>query len=147
MSADDGLRKLIQKHLPRSTGFIFSPLETGGTHNGIPDLYWAHKEGENGWLECKATTGWAVEVRPHQVSWCMTHVAAGVRVVVAIRARGVGSAAGKGDSLWLVKGAAIKELQDQGLRLPEEYVLGRWYGDPKTWDWGAVGAILNGQQS
>lgn len=141
--ADDGLRAVIQKHLIPRSRWLFTVLETGGTHNGVPDTHWVDAQSQTeGWIETKATTGWSVEVRPHQVSWIAPRVAAGVRVVVAVRARGVGSANGKGDALWLIQGAAVKELQEHGLRLPEEYVLGRWYGDPRTWDWGAVGVIL-----
>lgn len=143
--ADDGLRALLKKHLPRKSGFIWTFLETGGTHSGVPDSYWAHPEDRtSGWIECKATKGWAVEVRPHQVAWCTQHYAAGVRTHVAVRARGQGSAAGHGDSLWLLRGDCLAALEELGLEaLPHEYVLGRWYGDPRTWDWATVGRLLS----
>ena len=141
--ADDGLRALFQKHLPRLRGFMWTVMETGGTHSGVPDSYWVHEpSASHGWIESKATTGWTVEVRPHQVSWIYPRVRAGVRVVVAVRARGKGSSKGYGDSLWLIDGAAIKELQEYGLQLPEEFVLGSWFGGPSSWDWDKIERLL-----
>lgn len=137
--ADDGLRALLQKHLPRSR-YLWTVVETGGTHSGVPDSYYVDREGDGamGWIESKATDGWAVEVRPHQVAWIRTHVEAGVRVLVAVRARGKGSSNGLGDALWIIKGNGIEALQEQGLRLAEEHVLLRCYGAPRSWDWLAV---------
>lgn len=145
--ADDGLRKEIQKGLPKPD-WEWTVVETGGTTDGVPDSHWAHPTSRtSGWIECKATDGWAVEVRPHQAGWISRHVRAGVRCVVAVRARGAGSSGGAGDSLWLVRGSAVKELQELGLRdLPEWAVLGKWCGPPRSWDWGAVGRILIGAQ-
>jgi hypothetical protein len=145
MKADDGLRKLLHTHLPRSAGFLWTAVETGGTHNGVPDSHWVNANTRSsGWIESKATDGWAVEVRPHQVSWIVPRVAAGERVTIAIRAKGKGSADGRGDSLWLVRGSAVKELQELGLKLPGWAILGIWYGPPKEWDWAAVSAIITG---
>lgn len=141
--ADDGLRNLLKKHLPRPAGFIWTFLETGGTHSGVPDSFWANPITRNsGWIECKATKGWSVEVRPHQVSWCSQHHAAGARVHVAVRARGVGSSDGRGDSLWILRGDCLAELQEHGLHLAPEYVLGVFYGEPKKWPWATITDIL-----
>lgn len=140
--ADDGLRKLFQTHLPRPS-WLWTPLETGGTHNGVPDSHYRHTVTRaSGFLEVKATEGWAVTVRPHQVSWIRSHVDAGERVLVGVRARGAGSANGLGDALWLLHGDCIEELQEHGLKLPESFVLGRWYGGPRTWDWAAITRLL-----
>lgn len=140
--ADDGLRAELQKFLPRSI-WQWTVVETGGTTSGVPDSHYVHKDRRvSGWIECKATDGWAVEVRPHQVSWIGPRVAAGERVTLAVRARGKGSSNGYGDSLWLIRGSAVRELQELGLKLPGWAVLGTWYGAPRTWDWDAIGKIL-----
>lgn len=141
--ADDGLRALFTKNLPGDV-WECTPIETGGTVSGVPDTFWKCKDPQaSGWTEHKATTGWAVGVRPHQIGWIGRHVAAGVRVTVAVRARGIGSAAGHGDSLWLLRGECINHLAQYGLRdLPEAWILGRWYGGPRSWDWGVVARAL-----
>lgn len=145
--ADDGLRKVLQKHLPKPL-WDWTVIETGATHQGVPDSYYTCRSNAgvpgrpDGWVECKATDGWAVKVEPHQVGWLQRHAAAGVRCTVATRARGVGSAAGHGDGLWLTQGAAAAELQDRGLQLDGQHVLGVWYGPPASWDWSAIRDIL-----
>ena len=140
--ADDGLRALLQRYLPKPE-WRWTPVESGGTHGGIPDSYYLHRLARaDGWAECKRTSGWMVEMRPHQVQFLQTHAAAGVRCHVAVRARGTGSSRGKGDSLWLVRGAAAGELLEHGLRLDPAHVVGVWYGPPATWGWDAVAAAL-----
>lgn len=142
MKADDGLRKILHTNLPRPS-WLWTPIETGGTISGVPDSHFVHVgRMVSGWVESKATDGWAVEVRPHQVSWTVPRVAAGERVTIAVRAKGKGSANGHGDSLWLIRGSAVAELQELGLKLPGEAVLGIWYGAPRYWDWNAVAAII-----
>ncbi len=137
--ADGGLRRLIQTKLISPPDWRATPVETGGTVDGVPDLYWAHKPTrQSGWIECKKTDGWSVEMRPHQISWLAWHANHGVRCSVAIWAKGVGSTKGLGDALWLVKGSGADNLALQGLRLSSTHVLGVWYGPPKTWDWTAI---------
>lgn len=161
--ADDGLRSILQKFLPKPE-WDWTVIETGSTHQGVPDSYYTHRERElidvsildpriraktsgipgrpDGWVECKATDGWAVKVEPHQVRWLMRHAAAGVRCTVAVRARGVHSSRGTGDALWIVQGGAADILQAEGLKLPAEHVLLTCFGPPESWDWRAVGALL-----
>ncbi len=141
--ADGGLRKELTRWLPKPD-WEWTAIETGGTLAGVPDSFWVNKTVRvSGWVECKHTDGWAVEVRPHQVGWCSRHAAAGVRVTIAIRAQGKGSSGGAGDSLWLVRGSAVKELQELGLEgLPSWAVLGMWKGPPRSWEWAEIGAIL-----
>src|SRR5690606_7994478 len=113
--ADNGLRALVHKHL--RPVFTMTAIETGGTTDGVPDTYWAHRGRHlHGWLEHKATDGWAVSFRPHQLGWAQQHMDAGVRYHIAIRAKGVGASAGSGDSLWLVHGAALPVLATGGLQ-------------------------------
>jgi len=141
--ADGGLRAEVQRWL-RKPDWMWTPIETGGTHSGVPDSYWTHPASRtSGWVEHKATDGWAVEVRPHQAGWIGRHVRAGVRVHIAVRARGVGSSGGAGDSLWLIRGSAVSELQELGLeRLPSWAVLGVWRGPPREWAWAEIAAEL-----
>lgn len=161
--ADDGLRAILQKFLPKPD-WDWTVIETGSTHQGVPDSYYTHRDREvidyslmdpkvaaqlrgipgrpDGWVECKATDGWAVKVEPHQVRWLKRHAAAGVRCTLAVRARGVHSSRGTGDSLWVVQGGAAEYLQAEGLQLDPSHVLGAWFGPPESWDWRAVGSLL-----
>lgn len=140
--ADGGLRKEIQRHLPKPE-WHWTPIESGGTHGGIPDSHYVNtKERAAGWVESKKTDGWAVEVRPHQSQWIKIHTAAGVRCFFAIRAMGRGSSGGRGDSLWIVRGDAVDELQEHGLRLDPMHVLAVWQGPPASWNWDALAALL-----
>lgn len=116
MSADDGLRTLLRKHLSLPD-WRWTPLETGLVVAGVPDAYWAHAPSRtSGWVECKATTGWAIRFQPHQVGWLRDHSSRGVRCAVAVRTRGRGSSSGRGDGLVLVAGAAAWLLEREGLR-------------------------------
>jgi hypothetical protein len=145
--ADAGLRRTVQVHLPKSKGWLWTPIETGATHAGVPDSFWAHEPSQtSGWIEHKATGGWAVAVRPHQIAWMERHVRAGVHCVVLIRAGGLGSSNREGDALWAVAGHSIRLLNEMGLqKLPEDAVLGRWNGYPDQWDWYRLEQILTGK--
>jgi hypothetical protein len=144
MAADDGLRKIVQQHLPKTNGWLWTPIETGTTHAGVPDSFWTNEETKTcGWVEHKATNGWAVEVRPHQVTWMEKHIHAGVHCVFMIRAKGKGSSEGYGDSLWMVTGSAARLLAEGGLgELPQSAILGYWPGEPSAWNWRIVKRIL-----
>jgi len=144
--ADSGLRRVVQTYLPKAKGWLWTPLETGATQAGVPDSFWAHEPTQtHGWIEHKATGGWAVTVRPHQIAWIERHVEAGVHCMVLIRAGGVGSTLSEGDALWAIDGAAIRLLAEMGLRqLPGSAVLGRWNGEPHSWDWVEVQRLLTG---
>jgi len=145
--ADAGLRRIVQDHLHKSKGWLWNPIETGATHQGVPDSFWAHEPTQtSGWIEHKMTNGWAVTIRPHQVAWFETHRRAGVHCLFLIRARGVGSSNRSGDSLWAVSGDAARDLAQGGLNeLPASALLGRWVGSPKDWNWANVMAILTSQ--
>ena len=142
--ADNGLRRVVQTYLPKSKGWLWTPLETGATQAGVPDSFYAHLHTRiNGWVEHKATGGWAVGVRPHQVAWIERHLQAGVSCTVLVRAGGIGSTRSAGDALWAIAGSGVRLLSEYGLRdLPSHTVLGQWVGDPHDWDWAAVAQIL-----
>ena len=145
--ADGGLRGVVQKHLHKSVGWLWTPVETGATRQGVPDTFWGHiPSGTSGWIEHKATSGWAVTVRPHQIAWIDLHMRAGVHCLIMVRASGAGSSRSHGDSLWVLPGDAIKLLAEKGLNeLPGSMVLGRWCGDPYKWNWANVQGLLTGR--
>lgn len=141
--ADDGLRRLIQDHLPKPE-WVWTPIETGSTSGGVPDAHFLHREsGASGWVESKKTDGWTVKFEPHQLMWHRLHYGP-LRTFVAVRTRGQGSAEGRGDGLWLLSGAGVDAAAAGGLRAALEggHVLGKWLGPPRSWDWRAVGRIL-----
>lgn len=142
--ADGGLRRVVQNHLAKENGWLWTPVETGTTHQGVPDSFWSHEASRtNGWVEHKATNGWAVTILPHQISWIERHVRAGVHCLIFVRAQGVGSSKGKKDSLWIIHGLCVRELSLQGLNgISKAGILGCWVGKPATWDWKAVQEIL-----
>lgn len=144
--ADDGLRALIINRLKKPDWHL-TPIETGGTSDGVPDLHYLHRPSRAaGWLECKSTSGWAVKVEPHQVKWLTVHEAAGVRCSLAVRARGVGSGGPQREALWLLHGSCAGLLAEGGLRAVQSagLVTGIWYGPPAAWDWRAIGEYLAG---
>lgn len=140
---DGGVRKLLRDNLPKPD-WRWTPVESGGTHGGIPDSFWAHAPSRtSGWVECKKTLGWSVELRPHQLAWLKNHTEAGVRCAIAVRALGAGSSDGTGDSLWLVRGEAADRLAELGLqKIAPEDVLIRCVGSPRSWDWAGVALSL-----
>jgi hypothetical protein len=135
---------VVQTYLRKTDGWLWTPVETGATHAGVPDSFWAHTPTQTcGWIEHKATNGWAVTVRPHQLAWIGHHTAAGVNCLFLVRAGGAGSAKKQGDSLWAVAGSHARALAENGLdNVP---VLGRWYGAPADWDWRAIRATITGK--
>lgn len=141
--ADNGLRALIHSKLCKPD-WLWTSVETGLTAGGVPDSFWAHRPSQrSGWIEHKATTGWHVEIRPHQCAWIDTYTRAGVRVHIAVRASGTGSSQGHGDSLWLVRGESVRELMDRGLaKLADKSVVGKWYGPPPKWKWAEIAGFL-----
>jgi hypothetical protein len=140
--ADAGLRG--EFHRRCGPGWQWSAVESGGSSPGIPDSEYCSPEGEQGWIEFKATHAWAVKFRPLQVSWIDRRSRLGGRVLVGVRrivpARRRAAAV---DELWLVEGGLVRTLATEGLRGLND-VLGRWGGGPGGWDWGAVRRVLRG---
>lgn len=142
MSVDGGLRTLFREKLRE--GFHWQSIETGGTGRGIPDSNYCC-DGIEGWVEFKQTEGWAVTLRPEQIGWLVTRSMRGGRVFIAVRRQHDGGVR-RGESvdeLWLLRGAAARELRTQGLQ-GGVGVLGVWSGGPAGWDWQGVRARLLG---
>lgn len=131
---DGDLRKLFKKNL---TAAHWTSVETGTTAQGVPDCEYCFPGGHQGWVECKATRGWAVTMRPEQVGWLLWRSRVGGRSFIAVRQLGKGR-----DNLWIFHGSRASDLKASGLRGAEElYMAG---GGPAKWDWEMVQTILEG---
>ena len=124
---DGNLRGLFRDHLPQ---VHWQSIESGMTGRGIPDTNGCC-QGQEFWIEFKENKHWVVALRPEQIGWMLQRTRAGGRVFVALR-RAV-------NELWLLDGAAAKDLRDLGLRrCPSSAVLGVYSGGPRAWDWGDI---------
>jgi hypothetical protein len=136
---DDGLRALLRKHLPQ---MHWTTVETGMTQAGVPDSEFCYR-GVQGWIECKATRGYAVRFAPFQLGWHLQRARQGGRSFIAVRRRtaeGVRRGAPR-DELWLYAGGVAAHLAGGGLRTVQP--LGVWHGGPQGgWVWGEVLALL-----
>jgi hypothetical protein len=121
-------------------------IETGGTGRGIPDSNFCH-DGIEGWIEFKAATAWAVDIRPEQIGWIHRRARAGGRVWIAVRRRHAGGPRlGLAvDELWLIHGKHIREIARTGLWMSADLVAGRWPGGPGRWPWADVWTTLAGR--
>ncbi len=141
-SPDDGLRALIRTHLPAAH---WTTVESGALSPGTPDLEGC-LDGVVSWVECKATSGWRVHLRPAQVGWHTRRARAGGRSFVAVRRRAAaGPRRGAAvDELWVLVGRAAPLLLDAGINAPslEPLLLGRTVGGPARWDWPRVAGWL-----
>ncbi len=142
---DGGLRSLFRQHLPQ---FDWQSIESGLTGAGIPDSNYC-REGREGWIEYKRTTGWTVPLEPEQVGWIARRARYGGRVLVAVRQLApAGPRTAARDSLWVVGAAHVKEAKADGLRAlwaPPALAGGTlqvWHGGPVAWNWRAIAARL-----
>lgn len=152
---DGGLRGRIAQGI---VGPHWQAIETGGTGLGIPDLEgcWG---GHSVWIECKATEGWAVGLRPEQIAWLQRRARVGGSSWIAVRRQGkkwwLPSAAYRGyadgagepellaptravDELWLWDGSLASHIAEHGLDCglrPALYLRA-------PWNWDAVAARL-----
>ena len=121
---DGGLRQLIRKHIPQAD---WQAIESGTTGGGIPDLNGCF-DGVEFWIECKATAGWRVKIRPAQVAWTERRMRHGGRVFLAVlRAR---------KELWLFPADSMRALCQ--CRVDQVPALGHWSGGPSRWPWELV---------
>lgn len=148
MSVDDGLRVIFRKHLPQ---FDWCTVESGTTGRGIPDSNYCarkskngHSDGVEGWIEYKATSAWAVTLRPEQVGWIARRTRYGGRVYIAVRRRHTGGKrlGAAVDQLWLFKGVWAARAKQDGLRGAWTEMAEVWHGGPTRWDWDAVARTL-----
>lgn len=140
MKIDGGLRSLFREHLPQ---FDWCSLESPGTGNGIPDSNFC-RQGVEGFIEYKLTSGWTVPLRPDQVGWICRRVRYGGRVWVATRQMApAGPRTSPRDALWLIPGALAKEAKLGGLRaLAQHPTVHVWQGGPSAWPWPAIAREL-----
>jgi hypothetical protein len=127
--SDGQLRQIFRKHLPEAH---WQAIETWSTGQGVPDVEYCFPGGACGWIENKATQGWKVDVRPHQVAWIERRIRSGGRVFVAIRR--------KGDELWLFPGDEVRRISEEGIKALQPILL--CCSGPAHWNWGKVREIL-----
>lgn len=140
---DGGLRQLFRERL---LGFDWVSIESGTTGSGIPDSNYC-RDGAEGWVEYKQTSGWTVPLRPEQVGWLARRARAGGRVWVAVRQQApAGPRRAAMDALWLIPGRHARQARELGLRGQEPahggLAAGVWYNGPSGWDWAAVARLL-----
>jgi hypothetical protein len=123
-------------------GFWVTTIETGLVTQGVPDFNYMHTSGFEGWCECKATSGRAVELRPMQIGFHLRRHRYGGTTWIAIRrmTRGGVRAGAPVDELWMVPGRYAAELSDEGLDCGRAIFLGD--GGPAHWRWMDVAAHL-----
>jgi hypothetical protein len=147
MTAERSFRRLLVQGLPKPD-FEFTPIESRGTVDGIPDTYWCNGPARaSGWLELKVVDGWTVALRSHQIGWLQRHARAGVRCAVAVRQIGRSQDGTPRDVLWLLAGHAAAQFAAEGL--PRDIsargragVLGRYTGGPRQWSYKDIAAAL-----
>lgn len=98
--------------------------------------------GIEGWVECKATDGWTVDLDRHQSGWLFRRARLGGRAWVAVRRRhGGGPRRGPPvDELWMVPAALARQARAHGLRGAGD--CWRTAGGPARWDWAGVAGRL-----
>lgn len=135
---DGNLRQLIQKHIPH---VHWQAIETGRTGRGIPDLNYCNN-GIEGWIECKQTSGWKVQVQAEQVAWIERRIRNGGRVYIAVR-RKAPSGPRRGppvDEFMLFNGSLARELKNGPVKHFLALVYG--HGGPSHWPWAGIEQTL-----
>ena len=141
MTQDDGLRRLFRQNLPM---VHWISVETGVTDPGVPDLNGC-AQGVEFWLECKATQGWAVTLRPEQIGWLERRARAGGRTFIAVRRHcAAGARRRMADEVWLFWGRDARRLKLLGLKVLAPLAV--FSAGPANWDWERLGIILLGQR-
>jgi len=141
MTTDGDLRAIFAR---RILDAHWQSIETGGTGRGIPDSNYCLNSGEEGWVEFKKTTGWALSIQAEQIAWIERRARVGGRVFVAVRRKTAGGPrAGKAvDQLWLL-GPEAARLRTVGPVLSAGLVRGCWDGGPARWNWLEIRHLLS----
>jgi hypothetical protein len=117
----------------------WTPVETGGTIQGVPDSNYCFNNGIEGWVEFKLTHGWAVKIREMQIGWLTRRSLKGGRCSIAVRRHSWSASDGAvvADELYLIRGSEANSLAQEGLR-------GRicHSGGPSNWPWRQVKEFL-----
>lgn len=135
--SDANLRQIFRKHLPL---FDWQSVETWSTGRGVPDLNFCYN-GVEGWIECKRTLAWKVNITPEQIGWIERRCRHGGRVFIAVRRmRAAGPRLGPAvDELYLLPGMAARSLNLQTSQ-PSGWA---WFGGPSGWDWSEIKSRLS----
>jgi len=83
---------------------------------GVPDVLICDDKGDFHFVELKATSGQAVELRPHQVAWLSKHAHASTWVLVKKQ-----PTKAKPQQVYLFPGAAAMDLKLEGLKVEPIY--------------------------
>lgn len=142
--ADNGLRPEMRTHL-RPLGFWITTIETGLVTQGVPDFNYLLDGGIEGWVECKATDGYAIKFKPMQVGWHERRYRMGGRTWIAVRrkTRGGPRQGAAVDELYMIPGCRVIEARDSGLECGHARCMGA--GGPARWDWSEVRQLLIGR--
>jgi len=122
--------------------FFFQRVESASVASGIPDLHYC-ASGAAGWLELKATSGWAVEIAPAQVAWAEAYARHGGRVFLTVRRYcTTGPRRIAADELWLYRAPLVRTVMVGGLKaeIPTLYLT----GGPSRWNWLLIEQLLCG---
>ena len=132
--SDGNLRQLLQNHLPM---IHWQSIETL-IGRGTPDMNGC-LDGQEFWIENKATSGWTVTFETGQVAWHERRFRAGGRTFIAVRRQAIaGPRRGEAvDELWLFRGQEARAVSLDGLK-GKQPIVGIWHGGPARWDWGAI---------
>jgi hypothetical protein len=89
---------------------------------GVPDVVLCDESGGFHFVELKASTTNAVDLRPHQVSWLSRHKHASTWVIVLrIADRGTRTKAPTPESISLYRGSDAMDLKFDGLKVDPLY--------------------------
>ncbi len=89
---------------------------------GVPDVVLCDESGNFHFVELKASTTNAVDLRPHQVSWLSRHKHASTWVLVLrIADRGTRTKAPTPESISLYHGSEAMDLKFDGLKIDPVY--------------------------
>jgi hypothetical protein len=139
MRRDGGLRPIFRERLH---SWQWTSIETT-TVPGVPDSEYGAPGGATGWVEFKATTGWAIVFQPFQVAWIDRRARYGGRVFIAVRRRPTARKHQGVDQLWIVPGFQAITLELSGLKaMGQETFMTE--GGPAAWDWATVSRVLTG---